>query len=107
MKKYELLIIGVVLVVFALIVGGCEESQQSADPLTILKPPPERWISKYGDTEEGRLVYGIYLVDSGGAQERMKIVRYLIDPNDPNSIKSRLADIEARLTKLEARDPNE
>lgn len=108
MRRYELLIISLVLTVLALVFCGCEEQQQvKSSPLERMTKPSDSWVENYGDDSESVLVYNLLYLDFDTARKREVIKQAIIDVNDPNSITNRLSAMDARMDELEAKMPND
>jgi hypothetical protein len=126
MKKNEWLVgaIGLtslvtIIVVFILFMitalSGCEPSSKqittTADPMTLLPKPDPNWIAKYGDSKESRLVYSMAFERYERKQYDLAIIRKIVDPNDPNSVESRLKKLELAKSdyaavEIDSNDPN-
>jgi len=113
-KFWCLLIIGVVLgTFFTILLVGCKETPKTtnlmADPMSAILKPNDTWVQKYGDSKESTLVFNLVILDRSNANQHQAIIRAIGDPNDPNSIESRLSRLEPEEMIIEAisvNDPN-
>ncbi len=87
------------IVVMLLMIVGCNEAQQqtvaTTDPFGIILQPSPQWTEKFGDSKESVLIFNLCRLDLNNARQH----RSFIDPNDPNSIESRLRLCENSLHK--------